>query len=48
MEDVLMFEVRDASEERDGWYGAWQGAVRPRLRWETEQVDGFGAALRDG
>jgi lipopolysaccharide transport system ATP-binding protein len=41
MEDVLMFEVRDVSEKRDGWYGEWQGAVRPRLRWDTEQVDGL-------
>ncbi len=35
MEDVLMFEVRDVGETREGWYGEWEGAVRPRLEWET-------------
>ncbi|MDQ3849119.1 MAG: ABC transporter ATP-binding protein [Actinomycetota bacterium] len=35
MEDVLMFEVRDVGDTREGWYGEWEGAVRPRLGWET-------------
>jgi lipopolysaccharide transport system ATP-binding protein len=40
-EDLLVFEVRDDPAGRDGWYGSWTGAVRPRLAWETEQlVDG--------
>jgi lipopolysaccharide transport system ATP-binding protein len=39
MDDMLMFEVRDMGAERGGWYGEWEGAVRPRLKWETEQID---------
>jgi lipopolysaccharide transport system ATP-binding protein len=39
MDDALMFEVRDVGDEREGWFGEWEGAVRPRLEWETEHVD---------
>lgn len=35
-EDILIFNVRDASERRSAWYGKWIGAVRPNLKWETE------------
>lgn len=38
MEDVLVFEVRDAGDDREGSYEPWPGAVRPRLAWETEQL----------
>ena len=38
MEDVLVFEVRDAADDREGSYEPWPGAVRPRLAWETEQL----------
>lgn len=38
MEDVLVFEVRDADAPRDGSYERRVGAVRPRLAWETEQL----------
>lgn len=31
-----MFEVRDVGNTREGWFGEWEGAVRPRLDWETE------------
>ncbi len=49
MEDVLVFEVRDIAEGRDGWYGQWAGAVRPRLGWETEHVaSGPGSGVDDG
>lgn len=37
--DVLSFEVRDALELRDGWYGKWPGAVRPDLEWHTELLE---------
>ncbi len=49
MDDVLVFEVRDAGDEREGSYEPWPGAVRPRLAWETEHllpVDSI--ALGDG
>jgi lipopolysaccharide transport system ATP-binding protein len=34
--DVLAFEVNDAIERRGLWYGKWEGAVRPNLKWQTE------------
>ena len=37
-DDVLVFEVHDSAELRGGWYGRWQGAVRPVLAWTTELV----------
>lgn len=36
IDDILVFEVEDASEQRSGWYGKWIGAVRPNLDWQTE------------
>jgi homopolymeric O-antigen transport system ATP-binding protein len=45
MEDVLMFEVRDLGETREGWYGEWEGAVRPQLEWETEHLEPIAAAM---
>ncbi len=38
MEDILVFEVRDIDDSRDGWYERRVGAVRPRLAWETEHL----------
>jgi lipopolysaccharide transport system ATP-binding protein len=35
-EDILIFEVQDASEFRSGWYGDWGGVVRPVLEWERQ------------
>ena len=39
MDDVLVFDVEDVGGERGAWYGKWTGAVRPRLRWNTELVE---------
>jgi hypothetical protein len=36
--DVLVFEIADSLERRAGWYGPWDGAVRPMLAWETELI----------
>lgn len=33
LDNVAMFEVHDAKRE-SAWYGKWQGAVRPALKWE--------------
>ncbi|MFQ4139751.1 ABC transporter ATP-binding protein [Nodosilinea sp. PGN35] len=33
--DILTFEVLDSMQKRAGWYGSWDGAIRPILRWET-------------
>jgi lipopolysaccharide transport system ATP-binding protein len=37
--DALQFEISDTPADRGNWYGAWPGAVRPRLKWRTEQVN---------
>jgi lipopolysaccharide transport system ATP-binding protein len=34
--NVAAFEVRDLPG--GAWYGKWQGAVRPALKWSTEVV----------
>jgi lipopolysaccharide transport system ATP-binding protein len=44
-DDLLVFDVRDDAEGRDGWFGAWEGAVRPQLAWETEQLLASDTAL---
>jgi lipopolysaccharide transport system ATP-binding protein len=36
--DILTFEIVDSMKNRAGWYGAWDGAVRPILNWETELI----------
>jgi lipopolysaccharide transport system ATP-binding protein len=35
-EDILVFEIADSTEKRGGWYGTWEGAVRPILAWDTQ------------
>ncbi len=37
-EDVLVFEVIDSTHKRAGWYGKWEGAIRPILDWETALI----------
>jgi lipopolysaccharide transport system ATP-binding protein len=39
IDDLLVFDVRDDAAGREGWYGSWEGAVRPQLAWETELLD---------
>ena len=40
--NVLGFTVHDSSELRGNWYGKWEGAIRPRLEWETELLESRG------
>lgn len=35
-EEILVFDVIDRGENREGWYGRWGGAVRPVLAWSTQ------------
>jgi len=42
-EDILVFEVADSTEKRGGWYGSWDGAVRPILAWDTRLLVAEGA-----
>jgi lipopolysaccharide transport system ATP-binding protein len=39
LDDALVFDVHDAPEKRDAWFGNWIGAVRPHLRWTTELIE---------
>ncbi len=34
-DDILVFDVLDAVEERTAWFGKWIGAVRPTFEWQT-------------
>jgi lipopolysaccharide transport system ATP-binding protein len=36
--NLLSFHVLDTSD-RHGWYGKWQGVIRPRLEWTHEDCD---------
>jgi lipopolysaccharide transport system ATP-binding protein len=39
LDDVLVFDVLDAAEERVGFFGKWIGAVRPPLTWQTTLIE---------
>lgn len=34
--DAMTFEVLDSDRDRDGWYGEWEGVLRPRFEWRAE------------
>lgn len=38
-EKALTLRVHDVPEAGRAWHGAWPGAVRPRLAWQTELVE---------
>ena len=38
-EDLLVFDVQDTDDLRDGWYGKWAGVVRPYLKWDREIIN---------
>jgi lipopolysaccharide transport system ATP-binding protein len=37
-DNILIFDIRDATEARHGWHGKWAGAIRPMLGWSKELV----------
>lgn len=39
MEDILVFDVLDAVEERTVWFGKWIGTVRPTFEWQTGMIE---------
>ncbi|MBI2815521.1 MAG: ATP-binding cassette domain-containing protein [Acidobacteria bacterium] len=42
-DDLLVFEVHDASSDLRGpYHGAWPGAVRPFVEWDTECIEARG------
>ena len=38
-QDILMFEITDSIEHRGGWYGSWEGVIRPILDWNTDLIE---------
>lgn len=43
-EDLLTFEVHEVERAPGGWLGKIPGAVRPKLRWDTEKVSTYAPA----
>jgi lipopolysaccharide transport system ATP-binding protein len=39
LDDILVFDVQDAAEDRMGFFGKSIGAVRPSLAWQTTLVE---------
>lgn len=42
LEDLLVFDVQDASDLRGLYHGDWPGAIRPDLQWTTELIEAPG------
>jgi hypothetical protein len=38
--NILSFTVRDTGKMRGEFMGVWQGLVRPKLAWRTQQIQG--------
>lgn len=38
-EHAITFEVADVMDQNRHWYGKWQGAVRPDLKWSTQLIE---------
>jgi lipopolysaccharide transport system ATP-binding protein len=39
IDDILVFDVLDAVEERTAWFGKWIGTVRPTFEWQTGLIE---------
>lgn len=37
--NVLAFDLMDSARDRRGWFGDWEGVLRPRLEWRIEQIE---------
>lgn len=38
LHDVLVFELLDSDRDRHGWYGEWEGILRPHFEWQAEAM----------
>ena len=38
LRDVLSFELLDSARDRQGWFGEWEGVLRPRFDWQVETL----------
>ncbi len=36
--DVLVFELLDSGRDRYGWFGKWEGVLRPRFDWQAQAL----------
>ena len=40
IQDVVAFDLMDSDRDRRGWYGKWEGVLRPSLQWSCERTGG--------
>ena len=40
-------EANERERRTPGWFGRWEGAVRPQLMWDTERILESDVALED-
>jgi lipopolysaccharide transport system ATP-binding protein len=38
LRDMLSFELLDSARDRQGWFGDWDGVLRPRFHWQAEAL----------
>lgn len=46
VQDVVAFDLLDSDCDRRGWYGKWEGVIRPRFEWTCDQVVQAEAGVR--
>lgn len=46
--EMLVFDVADDWENREGWFDKWPGSIRPRFQWSTELIDQRGEGAPSG
>lgn len=47
MPRLISCELLDSPNGRDGWFGHWPGAFRPRLPWTIDRLDNSASEARD-
>ena len=38
VQDAIAFDLLDSDRDRRGWYGRWQGVLRPRFDWTCDRL----------
>jgi len=38
LQDVIAFDLADSDRDRRGWYGKWEGVLRPSLAWTLDSL----------
>ena len=39
LDKVVSFDAKESGTERNDYYGAWNGLIRPILKWNHEEVN---------